>query len=88
MDPVIAAAFNQLLVSHTADQQEAVGRRRDSSQHASDRQRDQSMYELAQLRAFATATLFQSDDAERFASLNAGIRTPTTLDHPNAVVAK
>lgn len=88
MDPTIAAAMAQLTLSFTADAQEAVARRRDDTQLALARQRDLASYEQAQLRGFVTGTLFQSDDAERFASLNAGIRTPTTLDHPNAVVTK
>lgn len=33
-------------------------------------------------------SLLVSDNSEKFANLNAGIRTPTTLDHPNAVVSK
>lgn len=77
MTPEIANIF-------AGDLAEAVARRRDDSGLAVARQRDLAAYEQAQLRGFITGTLFQSDDAERFASLNAGVATPGTLQHYGA----
>lgn len=75
-----------LLPMFTADAAEAIARRRDDTQLAIARQRDASAYDMRMLGGFMTGTLFSSDDAERFAGINAGVRVPTTLDHPSAVV--
>ncbi|MER3416747.1 MAG: hypothetical protein C4297_11125 [Gemmataceae bacterium] len=80
--------MDDLLTMFKADFMEAVARRRDDTHLAIARQRDLAAYEQAQLRGFITGTLFQSDDPERYASLNAASRMPTTLDHPNAVVGR
>lgn len=65
-----------------ADAAEAIARRRDDSQLATARQRDGAAYDMRMLGGFMTGSLFSSDDPERFAGLNAGVRVPTTIDHP------
>lgn len=70
------------------DLAQAVARRRDDSDLAAARQRDGAAYDMRMLGGFMTGSLFSSDDPERFAGLNAGVRVPTTIDHPSAVVAK
>lgn len=72
----------------SGDLAQAVARRRDSADHASERQRDGSMYDMRMLGGFMTSALFASDDPSTFATLNTASRIPTTLDHPNAVVQK
>jgi len=66
----------------SADAAEAIARRRDDSQLATARQRDGAAYDMRMLGGFMTASLFASDDPERFAGLNSGVRIPTTVDHP------
>jgi hypothetical protein len=66
----------------SADAAEAIARRRDDSQLATARQRDGAAYDMRMLGGFMTGSLFSSDDPERFAGLNAGVRVPTTIDHP------
>jgi hypothetical protein len=65
-----------------ADAAEAIARRRDDSMLASARQRDGAAYDMRMLGGFMTASLFASDDPERFAGLNSGIRVPTSIDTP------
>lgn len=71
-----------------SDAAEAVARRRDEITLAHRRQADAAAYDMRALGGFIVSALFSSDDPERFAGLNAGVRVPTTLDHPNAVVGK
>jgi hypothetical protein len=71
-----------------ADAAEAIARRRDDTHLAVARQRDGAAYDLRMLGGFMTASLFASDDPERFAGMNAGVRVPTTVDHPGNPVAK
>lgn len=67
----------------SGDLAQAVSRRRDDSDLAIARQRDGAAYDMRMLGGFITSALFSSDDAERFAGLNAGVRIPTTLSHPS-----
>ena len=66
-----------------ADAAESIARRRDDSQLATARQRDGAAFDMRMLGGFLASSLFSSDDPERFAGLNAGVRVPTTLDHPD-----
>jgi hypothetical protein len=52
------------------------------------RQRDTSMHGLKVIEGVVAKELLVSDDPTDYARMNTAIRTPTTLDHPNAVVAK
>lgn len=72
----------------SADAAEAVARRRDDSALAVARQRDGAAYDLRMLGGFMTSALFSSDDPATFAGLNAGVRVPTTLDHPGNPAVK
>lgn len=75
-----------LLTMFEADAAEAVARRRDDTQLAIARQRDATQLDNRVFQGFLARQLFQSDDAEMFASLNTGARIPTTLDHPSIPV--
>lgn len=71
------AAAAERLSLHNADIQLAVARQRDTAQHG-----------LKVIEGVVAKELLVSDDAAEFGRTNAAIRVPTTLDHPNAVVAK
>ena len=79
MDPLLAGQFS-------ADTAMALARQRDDAQHAQARQRDGAAYDMRMLGGFITGELFRSDDPAQFAGLNAGVRVPTTLDHPSIPV--
>lgn len=79
MDPELVKMLNAELGT-------GVSRRSSDVDLAFSRQRDGAAYDMRMLGAFVTGNLFASDDPERFAGLNAGVRVPTTLDHPNAKV--
>lgn len=71
-----------------ADAAEAVAARRDDTRLATARQRDGAAFDMRALGAAIGGSLIQSDDPGQYANLNGAVRTPTTLDHPNAVVGK
>jgi len=50
------------------------------------RQRDGATFDQRVLGAVAASELLVSNDGMQIAGLNSGVRTPTTLDHPGAVV--
>ena len=50
------------------------------------RQRDSSAHALQTLQAVAAVELLVSNDPMQVAGLNVGMRTPTTIDHPSAIV--
>ena len=79
MSPELLNLFESDLAAH-------LGRQRDDIYLAVARQRDGAAYDMRALGAFTLGNLFTSDDPERMAGLNAGVRIPTTLTHPNAVV--
>lgn len=80
--------MDELLKLFHADAAEAIASRRDDTRLATARQRDGAAYDMRALGAAIGGSLIQSDDPQSFGTLNAAVRTPTTLDHPNAVVAK
>lgn len=51
------------------------------------RQRDGATYDQRVLGAVAAVELLVSDDPMQVAGLNTGMRTPTTVDHPSAIVS-
>lgn len=77
-----------LIALFQADAAEAIAARRDDNRLATARQRDGAAYDMRALGAAIGGSLIQSDDPGQFGTLNAAVRVPTTLDHPNAVVAK
>lgn len=76
-----------LMQLFAADAAEAIGRRRDDTNLATARQRDATQLDNRALQGFIWAELFRSDDPAQFAGLNAGVRTPTTLDLPSVPVS-
>ena len=50
------------------------------------RQRDGATFDQRVLGAVAASELLVSNDGMQIAGLNSGVRTPTTLDHPGAIV--
>lgn len=50
------------------------------------RQRDGATFDQRVLGAVAASELLVSNDGMQIAGLNAGVRTPTTIDHPGAMV--
>ena len=82
-------AMSQELVNiFEGDLAAAVGRHRDDVQLAQARQRDGAAFDMRVLNGAISTAILQGDDAQGFAHMNAAVRTPTTLDHPNAVVGK
>jgi len=49
---------------------------------------DTSLHGLKVVEAVTAKELLVSDDPTDYARINGAVRTPTTLDHPNAVVGK
>lgn len=79
-------ASESMMAAFEAEQLQVFGRRVSDIDLATARQRDGAAFDHRALNYFGLGTLFLSDDAERAAALNAGVRIPTTLDHPGAVV--
>ena len=79
---------DKLLGLFAADAAEAISRRRDDTQLAINRTRDSALYDLRLLGYIGSAELLVSNDPSEISRVNAAVRTPTTLDHPNAVVGK
>ena len=52
------------------------------------RSRDTALHGLKVIEGVVAKELLVSDDAAEFGRVNAAVRVPTTLDHPNAVVGK
>lgn len=77
-----------ILDAHYADCLEAIGRRRDDINLAQARQRDGAAQDMRVVGSAIAANIIQSDDPTQYAGLNAGVRVPTTLDHPGIPVAK
>lgn len=50
------------------------------------RQRDGAAFDQRTLGAVAASELLVSNDAGDVARMNTAIRTPTTIDHPSAIV--
>jgi len=78
----------ELVARFEAAEAHGVVRLDDDIDLATARQRDSTQVFNKLLDGFISAELFRSDDPAQFAGLNAGVRIPTTLDHPNAVVGK
>jgi hypothetical protein len=70
----------------TADAAEAVGRRRDDTQLATARQRDGAGQDMRVVGGMIAKELLVSDSPDDMSRINAAVRIPTTVDHPNAVV--
>jgi len=81
MEPALVNLFS-------ADAAEAISRRRDDTQLAINRTRDSALYDLRLLGYIGSSELLVSNDPSEMSRLNAAVRVPTTLDHPNAVVQK
>ena len=79
---------SELASMFMADAAEAIASRRDDTRLATARQRDGAAFDMRALGAAIGGSLIQSDDPGQYANLNGAVRTPTTLDHPNAVVGK
>lgn len=69
----------QLFVSDSA---EAIGRRRDSTQLAMERQRDGAAQDMRVIGGMIAKELLVSDSPDDMSRLNAAVRVPTTVDHP------
>ena len=81
MDPVIEKIINTGLAERTALSQGDFAL-------AMARARDTALHGLKVVEGVVAKELLVSDDAAEFGRTNAAIRVPTTVDHPNAVVAK
>ena len=81
MDPVIEKLVNVGFTERQSmmhgDLQTAIGRARDTALHG-----------LKVIEGVVAKELLVSDDPTDYARMNTAARTPTTLDHPNAVVGK
>lgn len=66
-----------------ADAAEAIARRRDDTQLAINRQRDGAAADMRVLGGVIAAELLTQNDPMGMAGMNAGIRVPTTVDHPS-----
>jgi hypothetical protein len=65
-----------------ADAAESIARRRDNTQLALARQSDGAAQDMRVVGGLIAAELLAANDPMTMAGLNAGVRTPTTLDHP------
>lgn len=77
--------LQELFVSDSA---EAIARRRDDTQLAIARQRDGAGQDMRVIGGMIAKELLVSDSPDDMSRLNAAVRIPTTVDHPNAIVAK
>lgn len=75
-------SLQAIVEAHYADCLEAIGRRRDDINLATARQRDGAAQDMRVVGSAIAANIIQSDDPTQYAGLNAGIRVPTTVDHP------
>lgn len=64
------------------DFREAAARRRESAQQIHERQSDAAGQDMRVIGAAIASAVVSSDDPQQFAGLNAGVRVPTTVDHP------
>lgn len=76
---------DKLLGLFHADAAEAISRRRDDTQLAIARQRDGAAHDMRLLGYIGTSELLVSNDTSEISRLNAAVRSPTTLSHPNVV---
>lgn len=65
-----------------ADAAESIARRRDNTQLALARQSDGAAQDMRVVGGLIASELLTSNDPMQMAGLNAGVRTPTTVDHP------
>lgn len=79
----MAIDLNELLIAELAS---GSARRTTDADLAVSRQRDGAAFDMRALGASIAGSLLAADDPSQFAGLNAGVRIPTTLDHPNTVV--
>lgn len=52
------------------------------------RQRDAAAFDMRVIGAVAAGELLVTNDPSEVARLNTAVRTPTTIDHPSAIVGK
>jgi hypothetical protein len=71
-----------------ADMLEAAALRRASQQLGHERQRDGAAQDMRVVGAHVAAEIAQANDPTQFGGLNAGVRVPTTLDHPGNPAVK
>ena len=84
----ICMALAQMMDAFYTDSLEAVGRRRDDINLATARQRDGAAQDNRTVGAAIVTAVLQSDDPAQYAGINAGVRVPTTLDHPGNPVVR
>ena len=77
-----------VLQAHYARLNFATEREADDAAAARARARDTALIGVKTIEAIAAKELLVSDDVSEASRINMAARTPTTLDHPNAVVGK
>lgn len=79
-----ASVHQQLLAVGIQAHQTAMAHLQTSQQ----RQSDAAAFDMRVIGAVAAGELLVTNDPSEVARLNSAIRTPTTIDHPSAVVGK